>query len=269
MAGAGFKTFNTGDVLTASDVNTYLMQQAVLVFADSSARSTALGANVAEGMLSYLKDTNALEKYTGSAWVNIDTGATSPLTTKGDLYTYSATDTRLAVGANDTVLTADSSTATGLKWATPAASTPTFVGALAKGNTQTISDNTQTTLSFGNADVYDTDNFHDTTTNNSRLTIPTGKGGYYLVWGSCTWANNSSGTRSLTALKNGSALNEVYVNWLGTGSGQYTQLFSVVVNLAAGDYIQMRVYQTSGGNLDIYGDNNIPGLRFGCTLLGV
>ena len=45
----------------------------------------------------------------------------STVTTKGDVLaaTASATVTRLAVGANDTVLTADSSTATGLKWASP------------------------------------------------------------------------------------------------------------------------------------------------------
>jgi hypothetical protein len=47
-------------------------------------------------------------------------GATSPLTTKGDLWTYSSADARLGVGADGTVLTADASTATGLKWAVPA-----------------------------------------------------------------------------------------------------------------------------------------------------
>jgi hypothetical protein len=50
----------------------------------------------------------------------IQVGAASPLTTKGDLYTFASSDTRLGVGANNTILTADSAEATGLKWATPA-----------------------------------------------------------------------------------------------------------------------------------------------------
>jgi hypothetical protein len=122
MAGAGYKLFNTGDVLTAAQVNTYLMEQTVMRFATTTARDTALSGVLAEGMLCYVDADNNIYKYTGSAWVNIDTtGGGSPLTTKGDLYTYSTTDTRLGVGTNGHVLTADSTTGTGLKWAAPAA----------------------------------------------------------------------------------------------------------------------------------------------------
>jgi hypothetical protein len=68
MAGAGFKTFAVGEVLTSSDVNPYLMQQTVMVFASAAARSTALSTNVAEGMVSYLSDSNTLWFYNGAAW---------------------------------------------------------------------------------------------------------------------------------------------------------------------------------------------------------
>lgn len=44
-------------------------------------------------------------------------GGSSPLTTKGDLYTYDTGDARLGVGGDGQILIADSSEATGLKWA--------------------------------------------------------------------------------------------------------------------------------------------------------
>ncbi len=118
----GFKTFATGDVLTAADTNGYLMQ-GIWVFANSTARDAAV-TSPQEGNSCYLKDTDVIQVYSGSAWVTKSGG--SPLTTKGDVYTYSTTDARLAVGANDTVLTADSTAATGLKWATPSGSTATI-----------------------------------------------------------------------------------------------------------------------------------------------
>lgn len=63
-----FLDFTAGQVLTADQVDTYLMRQAVMVFDDSTARSSALGTVVAEGMVSYLKDINRLQKFDGSNW---------------------------------------------------------------------------------------------------------------------------------------------------------------------------------------------------------
>ena len=69
MAGAGYRNFQTGEVLTATNVNTYLNEQTVMVFADAAARTTALSGVLAEGMVTYLKDTNQIEVYNGSSWV--------------------------------------------------------------------------------------------------------------------------------------------------------------------------------------------------------
>ena len=78
-AGLGFKTFTTGEVLTAADTNGYLMQ-GVLVFASSAARASAI-TSPQEGQYSYLKDTDALEYYSGSAWVGAPVGDITAVTT--------------------------------------------------------------------------------------------------------------------------------------------------------------------------------------------
>jgi len=122
MAGAGYKLFSTGDVLSASDVNTYLQQQTVMVFASAAARTTALASVLAEGMVTYLKDTDVVEIYTGAAWVSLDDPnaiQNSIVDAKGDIITATADNTpaRLAVGSNGQVLKANSATATGLEWA--------------------------------------------------------------------------------------------------------------------------------------------------------
>jgi hypothetical protein len=118
-AGLGFKDFSTGEVLTAADVDGYLMQ-GVLVFASAAARDAAI-TSPQEGQCCYLKDTDAVQTYSGSAWVGFDDSnaiQNSIVDAKGDIVAATANDTpaRLAVGANDLILTAASGEATGLKY---------------------------------------------------------------------------------------------------------------------------------------------------------
>lgn len=69
MAGLGYKVFTAGEVLTAANVNGYLMEQSVMVFAGTAARSSAIGTPSA-GMVSYLTDTRTLQVY-GTAWADV------------------------------------------------------------------------------------------------------------------------------------------------------------------------------------------------------
>ncbi|HEY7824824.1 MAG TPA: hypothetical protein VIG24_18435 [Acidimicrobiia bacterium] len=77
---AGYREFQTGEVLTAANVDDFLAKQATMVFDDAGARDTALGTAVAggnairEGMLCYLNDTDELLKYDGSEWLEVGAG---------------------------------------------------------------------------------------------------------------------------------------------------------------------------------------------------
>ena len=67
----GYKDWSAGDILTAADLEDYTVKQSVMRFDDSSARTTALSAVLAEGMVSYLKDTDTVEVYDGSSWAAV------------------------------------------------------------------------------------------------------------------------------------------------------------------------------------------------------
>jgi len=143
-AGQGFKTFTTGEVLTAGDVNGYLMQ-GINVFATTTARNAAITAP-AEGQFAFTKDTNSLWYYDGAAWVasgatgdiegvtagvGISGGGTSgtvtitndmatTITAAGDIVigTGSGTYDNLPIGTTDQILTADTTVSPyKVKWA--------------------------------------------------------------------------------------------------------------------------------------------------------
>jgi len=72
-----YKVFANGNPLQASELNLNLMQQAIAVFTDATARDAAIAVPV-NGQFAYLTGTSNLTKYTGAAWENAipDTGTT-------------------------------------------------------------------------------------------------------------------------------------------------------------------------------------------------
>ena len=85
-------------------------------------------------------------------------------------------------------------------------------------------------------------------TNPSRITIPSGKGGYYEIKASANWQSNATGGRQIQIRKNGSS-SLLNIEYFGSAANEISQSISTLANLSATDYIEVRMYQTSGGNL--------------------
>ena len=264
-AGLGFKDFVTGEVLTAADVDGYLMQ-GIWVFASATARDAAV-TSPQEGNFAYLKDTNTTTYYTGSAWTNLDTtGMVNPMTTTGDtIYSSSgSTPARLGIGSTGQVLTVAGGVPS---WATPAAGG--FVGAsVYKTANQSIANNTAAALTFTNEN-FDTNSIHDNSTNTSRFTIPSGKDGKWLFTAIVTWDANSTGQREIRIRKNNTASTEVYNIMQTISSGSPSQGISFIADAVATDYFELYCKQNSGGALNVLGDATFTNYTiFQCVYLG-
>jgi hypothetical protein len=72
MAGQGYRRWIPGEVITADNIQQFLMDQSVQRFEDATARTTALTGYLAEGMLTYLDSTKSLEVFDGTDWVGIE-----------------------------------------------------------------------------------------------------------------------------------------------------------------------------------------------------
>jgi hypothetical protein len=96
------KVFTAGEVLAASDVNSFLMDQTIMTFAGTAARGSAI-PTPSEGMYVHLNDTDALEYYDGSNWVSAIPASTSAIlqvvsTAKTDAFTTNSSTFETVTG---------------------------------------------------------------------------------------------------------------------------------------------------------------------------
>ena len=194
----------------------------------------------------------------------------STVTTAGDVIyaTGSSAVTRLGIGSAGQVLTVASGVPS---WATPSAAS-SFVGAYAyiTSNGYDIANSTYTDVTF-DGERFDTDGFHSTSVNTNRMTVPSGKAGYYNIIGCLTYDGSGTGSRQLILAINGSRTN-TYSQWHemgGVSTGPVTLYINIIANLAVGDYFGLQTRQNSGGNLYAWGWNfgGVAGGGAGSTIL--
>lgn len=169
---------------------------------------------------------------------------------EGDLIVGDAADAvqRLAIGSNGNVLTVDTSVDGKIKWAAPASGS-TYVGAgVSKTTNQNITNVTWTACTFHSED-WDTNGFHDNSTNTSRLTVPSGKAGKYQITAQLYFADNAIYGAILAIYKNGSSIYGAGQDYIGKVSASQEFFFgSMTVDAAVGDYYELYVFHNSSGN---------------------
>lgn len=119
---------------------------------------------------------------------------------------------------------------------------------------QAITTATETAITM-DSERFDTQAIHSTVSNTSRMTIPTGWGGVYLITGSVQWTADAAGTYRQTILKVNAATfiavdsrGGITIN-IGMESTPTT-----TYAMAAGDYVELRVKHDKGSNLNTGGN---------------
>lgn len=112
---------------------------------------------------------------------------------------------------------------------------------------QAISDSANTLMAWTHT-THDITALHSVSVNNSRITIPSGYDGTYRIHAQIRWEADATGLRTVRLLKNGSTIAEVTHD---AETAVTVMSIADTQTLVAGDYIEVQVYQDSGGSLDV------------------
>lgn len=129
---------------------------------------------------------------------------------------------------------------------------------LGGSGTQSISNSSDTTLTW-NTESYDTDAFHSTSSNTNRITIPAGLGGYYLIAASVRFEAATGGDRRVWVEDDGGTILARQIARGATSSYAHLTV-GFIWPLAAGDWVSARVFQDSGGAIDV--DKSVTSVFF-------
>ena len=158
--------------------------------------------------------------------------------------------------ADNDVLTWDAATRS---WGPAAAAGAAFSGAQAvAGAATTVPTTTDTALALS-TETYDTDSFHDNSTNNSRLTAP--RDGYYFVTGEVAGADTSDYTIVGYIKRNGTVVGRA-AQRIASGGGQLGVAVTTVVSMTSGQYVELFAWQNSGA------DRSVVAQRFTIVFMG-
>ena len=119
-----------------------------------------------------------------------------------------------------------------------------------KSAAQAVADSTVVAVAF-DQEQFDDGGCHDNAVNNSRLTVPAGKGGVYTISAAVRWAANALGRRILSIRLNGATTVGSVEQPVSDGANEARQTCSAIFRFVAGDFIEVTVFQNTGGNLNI------------------
>jgi hypothetical protein len=223
----------------------------------------------------FAADINGITAGTGitgggtSGTVTVTNSMATAIDAKGDLVVGTGADTfsRLAVASTaGYLLSVDSAESTGLKWAAPAAGGSSFSGCSLygtdPGNFEIGAGGNQ--LITWNQELFDVGGYHSTSSNTDRITIPSGKAGYYLINGAITFDDdNAVATCGIRIYLNGNQIaTRLFIR--SDNGGRTSADVQVTRNLAVNDYLQVYAYTETAQGAYHYA----PDARFEVIFVG-